>query len=162
LNWEVRAIIIHINHTGLTVSDLDRSVRFYRDLLGLTVDAERSRAFTGEVAEKITGFPGAAPDIVLLRAGDLQALELIAYRAPKGKAYRLETCDVGSGHVCFETDDIQGLVQRLRAAGVVLRSDPVPLQSPQNKGGYALYLLDPDGYTVELVQRPRHSCRSVT
>ena len=143
-----------IHHSGVTVSDLERSLQLYRDVLGLELLTvfDRTEADVGQVV----GYPGARIRIAFLRApGDSARLELLQYLAPLGTTGQMETCDPGTGHVCFRVEDIQGVYRRLRAAGIELRSEaPVEITQGPNRGAYALYFRDPDGYTVELLQPP--------
>ena len=143
-----------IHHSGVTVSDLERSLKLYRDVLGLEllVVFDRTEA---DIAQ-VVGYPGARIRIAFLRApGDSARLELLQYLAPVGTTRQMETCDPGTGHVCFRVEDIQAVYRRLRAAGIDLRSEaPVEITQGPNRGAYALYFRDPDGYTVELLQLP--------
>lgn len=60
------AQVLSVGHTGITVSDLDRSVAFYRDVLGFP--ATDKRHLGGDLAAKVTGVPGAEIDIVFVSA----------------------------------------------------------------------------------------------
>ena len=141
-----------IHHAGITVSDLERSVAFYRDLLGLEVLMVFER--TTEDIGRIVGYPGARLRIAFLQVpGDSARLELLQYVAPEGTPLKPETNQPGAGHVCFEVDDVRALHERLVAAGTHARaSAPVEITQGPNRGVVALYYRDPDGYTVELFQ----------
>jgi len=56
--------------------------------------------------------------------------------------------------VCFLVDDLPALYARWRAHGARFVSAPVPITEGVNRGGYAVYVRDPDGITIELLQRP--------
>ena len=143
-----------LNHAGITVSDLDRSLVFYRDVLGLEVFvvAERTDATIGQ----IVGYPGARIKLAFCGIpGDSARVELLQYLEPTGAANDGETFRPASGHVCFWVDDIEALHQRLVTAGYVPRSAaPVTILQGPNTGTRALYVRDPDGNTVELSQPP--------
>ena len=143
-----------ISHTSFTVSDIDRSLAFYRDLLGMEVLVEVERE--GEFIEEVVGFQGASLRIVGLKLpqGSDHILELIEYRAPHGQRLDLRTCNPGVAHLCFVTDDIHNAYESLRAKGVEFRSPPVRIPSGPSAGGYDAYFLDPDGITLELSQPP--------
>jgi catechol 2,3-dioxygenase-like lactoylglutathione lyase family enzyme len=143
-----------ISHTSFTVSDLDRSLAFYRDVLGLELLVEIQR--DGDFIEQVVGFPGASLRIVGLKLphGSDHILELIEYRAPQGNKIDLRTCNPGVAHLCFVTDDIHSAYEALRAKGVVFKSPPVRVPSGPSTGGYDAYFLDPDGITLELSQPP--------
>jgi catechol 2,3-dioxygenase-like lactoylglutathione lyase family enzyme len=142
-----------LHHVGVTVSDLDRALGFYRDLLGLTV-RERVEESGGAVAE-VTGLPGAHVRIADLELGDGRVIELVEYVAPEGRPLSQRTCDPGACHLAVEVINVDAVAGRLRAAGMVLRSEPVTLADagPHWSGVRLVYAVDPDGVTVELVQR---------
>ena len=142
-----------IHHTGYTVADLDRSVAFYRDLLGCEVLASQEKQ--GGYLAAIVGYPDAHVRMAHLRVpGDGHVLELFQYLAPPGGAVEAEPKNVGASHLCFLTDDLPGLYERLLSAGAEFVSPPVAVDTGINAGGYGLYLRDPDGILVELFQPP--------
>ena len=142
-----------IHHTGYTVSDLDRSVAFYRDLLGCEVIAAQEKQ--GGYLAAIVGYPDAHVRMAHLRLpGSDHVVELFEYLAPAGESADVEPKNVGASHLCFVTDDLPGLYERLLAEGVSFVSPPVEVDTGINTGGYALYLRDPDGIAVELFQPP--------
>jgi catechol 2,3-dioxygenase-like lactoylglutathione lyase family enzyme len=142
-----------IHHTGYTVSDLGRSVAFYRDLLGCEVIAEQEKQ--GGYLAAIVGYPEAHVRMAHLRLpGGEHVVELFEYLAPTGVKADVEPKNVGASHLCFVTDDLPRDYERLAAAGVSFVSPPVVVDTGINTGGYALYLRDPDGIVVELFQPP--------
>ncbi len=141
------------HHTGYTVADLDRSLAFYRDLLGLEqVGAQEKR---GGYLARIVGYEDAHVRMAHLRVpGDSALLELFEYLAPAGASPgRLEPRDVGTQHLCFTVDDLAAVHAELVERGVdTFFSPPVEVDTGANRGGFALYLRDPDGIPVELFQ----------
>lgn len=146
-------MITGIHHFALAVSDMDRSLAFYTELFGMAVASDRE--VVRDYVEQITGVEGAHQRLVHL-SGYGQRLELLEYRAPRGAARARPLPDAGSAHVCFLTDDLDAEVERLRAAGVPFRSPgPVTTTSGPNRGGRGVYLEDPDGNAVEVVELAR-------
>ena len=140
-------------HTGFTVADLARSLRFYRDLLGFEVVAEQ--VAEAEYLGRVVGFPGVRIKMAFLRVpGDGHRLELLEYLTHPGEPTPRETNRPGNGHICLYVDDLAALHARLAAAGVTFMSEPVDITAGVNKGARAVYARDPDGFTVELLQRP--------
>ena len=140
-------------HVGFTVSDIERSIEFYRDLLGMSL--YRRQQGTAEYLSRVTGFPGVRLEIALLKSGDGGALlELLQYITHPAPPTDRETNRPGNGHVCFKVSDIQAACEELRQRGVRLISDPVKITAGVHEGAYAVYLRDPDGFTVELYQPP--------
>jgi catechol 2,3-dioxygenase-like lactoylglutathione lyase family enzyme len=144
-----------LQHTGLTVSDLERSVAFYRDVLGFEVFAESERQ--GGYFAAIVGYPDAHVRMALLRSGgSSHHIELFQYLSPEPRTVALEPRLVGATHVCLIVDDLPALYEQLAAAGVdTFFTAPVEIDHGINAGGWALYLRDPDGIILELFQPPR-------
>jgi catechol 2,3-dioxygenase-like lactoylglutathione lyase family enzyme len=139
------------DHIGITVSDLDRSIPFYRDLLGFNVAYERGEV-KAEYMPRLVGIEGARLKIAGLDLPGLH-LDLVQYLAPEGATTVGRTCDVGNGHLGFTVDDIWAAYHRLKAAGVTFKSEPVSITEGRNKGGWGIYFTDPDGVTLEMIQR---------
>lgn len=143
-----------LHHTGYTVSNLDRSVAFYRDLLGCEVVATQEKE--GGYLAAIVGYPDAHVRMAHLRVpGGEHVIELFEYLSPPGGRADVEPRNVGASHLCFIVDDLRALYERLRELGVTsFVSPPVEVDTGINRGGLALYLRDPDGITLELFQPP--------
>ena len=71
---------------------------------------------------------------------------------PPGKVREMQNYYVGASHVCFLVDDLEAEYKRLCAAGVRFTSPPVDIVREGKLLGCTLYLIDPDGITVELDQ----------
>jgi lactoylglutathione lyase len=146
------AFTLSANHVGVTVTDLSRSIAFYRDRLGFHVAYERGEV-TAEYMPRLVGIPGARLKIAGLDIPGLH-LDLIEYIEPKGAAAAGPTSDVGNVHLGFTVDDLWAAYRSLSAAGVQFKSEPVCPTAGPNKGGWAVYFVDPDGLTLEMIQRP--------
>ena len=137
-----------IRHTGIVVSDMDRSLPFYRDLLGMEVWAD----FKDDSAyvQAMTGVPGANIWMVKLKAADGVSIELLQYLShPQPVPEESKACHVGCNHVALKVDDLDALHEKLKAAGI--RFNAPPAVSPDG-GAKVAYCLDPEGVIVELVQ----------
>lgn len=143
-------------HAGITVSDLDRSLEFYCDTLGM--ELLWRRLYDEPEIAQIVGVPEATGfDIAMLRipGGDLE-VELLEYKGCERRSAAARPCDYGSGHFALFVHDIDGLHADLTSRGVAFRSDgPVEMSAGANKGGKSLYSHDPDGYVIEFHERPR-------
>lgn len=149
------ADVTSVVHTGLTVADLDRSLDFYRDLLGFEVVMTQEKH--GGYLAAIVGYPDAHVRMAQVKApASEHRLELFEYVTPPGVPGSREPRDIGPTHVCLLVDDLPELYDRLRAAGVSsFLSPPVEVDTGVNRGGRALYFRDPDGIILELFQPPR-------
>jgi catechol 2,3-dioxygenase-like lactoylglutathione lyase family enzyme len=148
--------VVGAHHTSFTVANLDKSLVFFRDQLGLEV------VFTREVSDnyfgRIVGLSGCRVKAALLRIpGSVHHVELFEYLTPPGQAREARPCDPGSAHLSLLVDDLPGLHERLRAAGVTFVSEPVRIEAGPNAGGYGVYLRDPNGILIELFQPPRRA-----
>ena len=143
-------------HGGIAVSDMDRSLAFYRDALGLEVFFDVTLDAVDYV-HAVMGIEMTDARLVYLTIPGIDDVyvELIEYRGTDARAGTPRAWDPGTGHLCFHVSDAQALHERARALGYSSRSEgAVEIPVGPNAGGRAAYLLDPDGYHVELFQRP--------
>jgi len=140
-----------IDHVAVTVSDLERSLAFYRDLLGLH-EVERHR-LEGAGIEQMTGKPGTIMEVVRLRAPDTPGvlIDLQQYLAPKGKQSDSALGDVANAHVCFGVTGLLASCEELSARGVEFVSEPVTFEL-ESGTVHVVFLKDPDGFILELVE----------
>jgi catechol 2,3-dioxygenase-like lactoylglutathione lyase family enzyme len=135
-------------HCGLTVADLGRSKRFYRDVVGLEEGA--SIASANPQFATLVGIPGARLETVFLTRGPF-TLQLIQYLSGGGRTLELGHNHVGSPHLSFFVADLDACHGAIAARG------DVPITSPivTNARGTirSFYVTDPDGVPVEFVER---------
>ena len=145
-------------HFSFTVSDLEQSIAFYRDILGMQLvhTQEQSNPYT----RKLVGYPDAHLRVAQLKtpadtcSPSTHVLELVEYVAPPGSKIDTGTCNVGAAHMAFVVDDIFATYAAWRERGVRFKSDPVAIEAGVNQGGYTVYFLDPDDITLEIIQPP--------
>ena len=141
-----------LHHVGITVKDLDASIRFYHDVLGLQFSNEPSPWFEGEELGLAVGVPGAALRQVSLLLGDT-TLELLEYRNPPSETTSpLGSNNVGASHVAFLVDDVDAKKAELEAKGIEFYSRVNVVDEGVLAGWRWVYFSDPDGYPLELVQ----------
>jgi catechol 2,3-dioxygenase-like lactoylglutathione lyase family enzyme len=149
-------VITGLHHFSLTCSDADRSIAFYRELFGLKLIADRE-VERGGFVQDVTGVQGARVRIVHLQGYGLN-FELLEFKEPRGDTRARELNHAGSAHLCFMTDDLEATCAWLREQGVTIRSAggaPVTVVGGPNDGGKGLYVADPDGNGVEIIQLAR-------
>jgi catechol 2,3-dioxygenase-like lactoylglutathione lyase family enzyme len=145
------------DHTSYTVSNLERSLEFYHDLLGFEVLHIRPQ-ITSRYFREIVGYPeGVIKGAYLAIPGTSHKLELFEYVNPRGTPLDTRNNTPGSSHLAFYVDDLAALYEALKARGVQFRSAPVYMDEGPNEGGWAVYMLDPDGITIELFQPAQKS-----
>jgi catechol 2,3-dioxygenase-like lactoylglutathione lyase family enzyme len=138
-------------HTGITVSDLERSIRFYRDLLGCEVSVP-VRA-EGPFFEAITGVPNCQIDVAFVRVPG-HVIELLCYRNPPGRTSTLRANDPGFMHVCLKVADLEKVVALVRSAGFAPVGAIQKAEGGPVDGLKVVYVRDPDGVVLELIDEP--------
>jgi catechol 2,3-dioxygenase-like lactoylglutathione lyase family enzyme len=147
--------IISADHTGITVSNLEKSLGFWRDVLGF--EFSHTAHQTGEMAEQITGVKGAELKLAVLKAPGGHKIELLQYLAPDRKLANLRPCDVGFVHVALLVDDLDAMLKNIADSGWKSAGKPQTLKKGPNAGRRVVYVRDPDGTTIELMQPPYQS-----
>jgi catechol 2,3-dioxygenase-like lactoylglutathione lyase family enzyme len=143
---------------GLTVSDMDRSIAFYRGVLSFEVESDREVA--GPDLERLTGVFGARARIVRLRLGE-EELELTEYLATSlpGRPAPVDSRsnDGWFQHVAIIVSDMDRAYRVLRSNKVRSAStEPqlLPRTIPNAAGIRAFYFRDPDAHPLEILQFP--------
>ena len=142
-------MIQYLGHVGLGVSDMARSLEFYRDFIGMEVTMDLD--ISDDRIARVIGIPGAKCRIVHLKLGE-GILELFQYSHPAGKnmAEATRQCDYGLIHIGFEVNDFHTHIEQLRQRGVELLGEPVEFRPDV----WVAYFRGPDGEVCELRQRP--------
>ena len=142
-----------LDHISLTVSDMERSLAFYCDVLGMK-EVERHR-LEGETISKMCGKPEVIMQVIRLEAPDTPGIELDLqqYIVPEGRVSNAQLGDVAHSHFCFGVPDVWATYHELKSKGVEFISEPVSFDL-----GWAIvhvvFFKDPDGFILELVQEP--------
>jgi catechol 2,3-dioxygenase-like lactoylglutathione lyase family enzyme len=145
-------MITGVHHKGITVSNLERSIDFYHDVLGLEFVTEPSLVFSGDELSRGLGVPGATLRLVMLKAGDA-SVELLEYCTPPSPVETpLPQNALGAQHVAFLVDDINAAMKELEAKGVEFYSPVNVVDDGLLAGWRWVYFSDPDGITLELVE----------
>ena len=140
-----------VNHFGIQVADLERSVAFYRDVLGLELVTTWVR--DQEYIQELVGYPGVELHVAVFRLPLSDVfLEILEYRNVEKSAVDPSTANPGTAHFCLYVEDLDGLHERLAGEGVRFVSEVKSPNIGPNKGGKAVYMIDPDGIRVELVE----------
>jgi catechol 2,3-dioxygenase-like lactoylglutathione lyase family enzyme len=140
-----------IDHVGVTVRNLERSLTFYRDLLGLRVIELSGEEDIGE----IVGIAGARIRAADLDVGDGRIFELLEYVAAAGDDVPQRPNGAGCLHVALRVPDLTKVLRRLAEAGHLPDGKPATITGAIAwEGATVVYLRDPDGAIIELVQRP--------
>lgn len=146
--------ILAADHTGITVSNLERSLEFWRDVLGFEFSHQAHQK--GERAEQITGVAGAELLLAVVKAPG-HKIELLQYLAPADRKTEnpMRPCDLGFVHLALIVDDLDAVLERIAASGWKAAGEPQTLIVGPNAGKRVVYVRDPDGTTIEFMQMPR-------
>ncbi len=137
-------------HTSIGVSDMDKAVAFYKDILGFKVVGLRH--FKGEEPARVMHVGKHTDFSVALLQRDDQRLELIHFKDPKSPAHPTLECNhIGLSHITFLTDDAEGMMRELKAKGVEVLEGTLGALSEQRPGKIFLFR-GPDGVICEVSQ----------
>jgi catechol 2,3-dioxygenase-like lactoylglutathione lyase family enzyme len=151
---EDKVKISGVHHACVIVSDMEKSLKFYRDTLGLKEKVN----IKCDVDPAMMDLPGTEPKLhlVLLSAGNAH-VELIHYIEPKGRPNDRRTCDNGTLHLGFQVDDIRKMYTDLKSKGVRFHRDPLLIGEAGEglAGHWYVYLRGPDNEVLEFIQPPK-------
>lgn len=145
-------MITSIRHIGIVVRDLERSLIFYSDILGLKV--YRKHLEEGSFIDQLTGLKNVKLEWVKLIIPKGGLIELLQYHFPQDeKATSLpqpaRSNALGCSHVALTVDDLEIVYSKIIANGYLAKSAPI---MTSNKTAKILYCHDPDGVIMELIE----------
>ena len=137
---------MEIHHTGIWVSDIDKLLPFYRDVLGMEFEKDMG-IMSGPIVGTLTGIPDSTVRAVFLKMGN-QRWEFLQLVTPRAKPLPADTpyAQVGRGHIAFEVEDPEAVYEELKGKGVRFVSAP-----QKSEGVRFFYLQDPEGGRVEII-----------
>ncbi len=145
----------NLDHVAVTVSDLERSLPFYKDIMGLK-EIER-HLLEGETISTMAGKPEVVMQVVRLASPDTPDIlvDLQQYIKPKGEIANAALGMANHSHFCFGVDDIDATYDELRKKGVEFISAPVSFDLGEEwEYGVVkvVFFKDPDGFILELME----------
>ncbi len=131
------AEIKKVNHVGIVINDLEESLKFWRDTLGLKLD-------------HIEDLPNQKSTVAFLPVGETEIELVIPSDETTGSGKFLKERGPGIHHLCLEVDDIEGMLQQLKEKGIrLINETPIVLE------GRMMAFVHPksaNGVLVELYQ----------
>ena len=135
-------------HTGIVVRNLEKNLRFWRDVMGLKVVSDFREE--GEFIDTVQRLKGVKLRMIKLSAPDGSMIELLYDEAHRSPApLRNRPCDRGIRHIAFTVSDVKEAWRTLQNAGCKLLSKPIT--SPDRKA-QLFFVRDPEGNLLEVVQ----------
>ncbi len=142
--------VLATNHTSFTVSDLDRSIAFFSEVLGFEMVNRAQR--DPKLISSITGVPGADIEVAYIQ-GPGHRLELIQYHGPSERSQvDSRPCDSGFAHVAYDVDNVDAAVAASAPHQVLPIGEVTVIDKGPNAGRKVVYLRDPDGVTIEYIE----------
>jgi catechol 2,3-dioxygenase-like lactoylglutathione lyase family enzyme len=137
------------DHTGFITSSLERSIAFWENVMGFKAEPIGSRREPW--ISKFMGVPGA--DVRLVHLYGLGThIEFIEFSSPQAEAIKPAANQPGAAHLCFRVRDLDELRGKILAHGGELQGDISEITEGIAKGLRGLYMRDPNGIMIELVE----------
>jgi len=148
--------ITGFHHVCFTVTDIEKTISFWRDVLGLTLRSRSRNSYLGLGTELMgqkwgMDHPFADIDLAVLEL-DGKKVEFIQYLDPKSEPFHKNPSIAGNAHLAFSVTDIEGVKQALEANGVEFHSGINIFRETGKPEWKWVYFRDPDGICVELVE----------
>jgi catechol 2,3-dioxygenase-like lactoylglutathione lyase family enzyme len=142
--------LLRLTHIGIGVSDMERSLRFYRDLLGFTY--EHDLGVEGEPTDTLLRLRDVKLHAVYLQRDGVR-IELLHFASPPAPPARPRPMnEPGLTHLSFRVADLEATIAALRSAGERVLDQTI-IRFPEFQSA-ACFVVDPDGQLIELVQTP--------
>lgn len=136
-----------IRHTGIVVSDINKSLYFYRDLLGFRVVKDKSEL--SKFMDSILSLENTSVRTIKMEAPDGNLVELLCFKSHPRKTRNIDITELGCSHIALTIDNLEKEYERLLGEGVIFNASPET--SPDNYAKVA-FCRDPDGTWIELVE----------
>lgn len=138
-----------VDHVGISVADLDRSIAFWERMLG--APGRDRRLLDGPRLGALVGYPSARIDSYWFDLPGGVALELLQYLEPLEPGNEMGTARPGNVHVCLRVADIDAARAQAVAAGATpVSAEPIDIARGPRAGSKMVCVRDPDGVTIEL------------
>lgn len=149
--------MLAVEHVGITVESLDRSIQFYRELFGSEpLDRREWRGQSAEYVANMMGKPGLTLDGAWFRLpGSNAILEIIEFHdLADGEGSAARHYQTGGVHLGFYVENIDDAAERVRKAGAEFLTEPVAIEyGPyMGTGGRSVLFRDPDGNNLQLME----------
>lgn len=140
---------IGIRHTGLVVQNLERSIAFYRDVMGLKLAMQDVES--GDFIDNVVAIDGVELKYCKMVCQDDSMIELIEYLTHPDKPIEgnWPSNRIGNSHICYTVKDIDLLHATLIEMGLNCNCTPQVFPNGKVK---VMYCHDPDGIMVEVVE----------
>ena len=139
------------DHVGFAVASLDDALRFWIDGVGARL--VRTGEMGGEFLGQVTGAHGAQVRMAIVSLAD-QTIELLEYHGVDRPSAPAKPFDPGFAHLALVVDNIEALLARIASYGWKAQGTPQPIAGGARAGTRVIYVVGPDGATIEFMQPP--------
>lgn len=141
-----------VNHIGITVSNLEKSIEFYEALTGRKIT--NKDVIGGKRMAQTQGLDDTLIKFANLHLGNVN-IDILEYDKPKSTKASYSNEQISAMHMCFEVEDLEAAVKRLKEIGVEPEGEPIYFEEQDGlKTGFGtgvVYFTDPDGTNLELI-----------
>jgi catechol 2,3-dioxygenase-like lactoylglutathione lyase family enzyme len=142
-----------LNHVGITVNDLDRSIKFWVELTGGR--PSEPKLVDAPHLSELLGYDKVRLRVATVAVSEALTIELLQYISEPAEPYEPGTAHPGNVHVCFDVDDMAASWRHaLRCGATPVGASPVVIPDGPAAGGQLAYLRTVDGACVELRSMP--------
>ena len=143
---------VTVNHTGITVRNLDRAVAMFADLFGFEQFSRAPR--DPAIIAAVTGVAGAQVEIAYMRNGST-SIELLCYSGPAVRAdLRPRPCDLGSPHMAMNVTEMDEMLTKARAWPLDQVGKVITIDQGPNTGSRIVYMRSPEeGLIIEMIEK---------
>ncbi|MBO9594164.1 MAG: VOC family protein [Niabella sp.] len=140
------------NHVGITVKNLETSIAFYEALTGLKISNRDE--IGGERMARVQGLEDTRIRYANLHLDNLN-IDILEYMIPEAEQASYKNNQISAMHLCFEVDDMEAALKRLKEIGVEPEGAPIVFREEDGLtsglGTAVVYFRDPDGTNLELI-----------
>ncbi len=141
--------VLATNHTGITVQDLDYTVRYFTKVLGYDLIGKPAPRNLSNM-EKVTGVKGCHVEIAYIKGGG-HTIELLQYNGPNDRqVYKPRCVDVGHWHLSINVEDLEIAIDESLRFGCTKVGEQIIVDRGPNKGNKIQYIALKDGMIVEM------------
>jgi len=144
----MKSLIKETRHFGIAVKDMEKSLWFYRDMLGLKIIREMNEY--GEYIENMLNIKNVRIHTVKLSVSDgITLIELLEFKSNPTDLSNRKIYDLGASHIAFTVNDLNECYNLLSSKGIKFNASP---QISPDGFAKVCFCYDPDNTPVELVE----------
>lgn len=154
LQMEVTMKITGLTHIGICVTDIERSIKFYTEMMGFQITEGPTPPIRDPEDSRGMGFADCITRTCVLRCDAGFSLELVQFLEPEPACLADRLDLIGKHHIAYQVDDIHQWYHKWVEAGLPVYDQPILVNAENEEDSfYWAYVKDPDGITLELNQK---------